>query len=60
MKKNKKKVLVYGNFNIIHPGHLRFLKFAKSCGDELIVGVNSDKYVPEQIFVKQKLRIESL
>ncbi len=60
MKKNKKKVLVYGNFNIIHPGHLRFLKFAKSCGDELIVGVNSDRYVPEQIFVKQKLRIESL
>ncbi len=56
----KKKVLVYGNFNILHPGHLRFLKFAKKCGDELIVGVMSDEIGKEAIFVNQKFRVEAL
>ena len=30
-------VFVSGNFNIIHPGHLRLLNFAAECGDFLIV-----------------------
>ena len=38
-----KKVFVSGDFNILHPGHLRLLKFAKESGDYLIVGVNSDR-----------------
>lgn len=33
-------VFVSGNFNIVHPGHLRLLQFAKDCGDFLVVGVN--------------------
>jgi rfaE bifunctional protein kinase chain/domain len=33
---------VSGNFNIVHPGHLRLLQFAKNCGDLLVVGVTSD------------------
>lgn len=37
-----KKVFVYGDFNILHPGHLRLLKFAKNSGNYLIVGVNRD------------------
>ena len=39
----KKIVFVSGHFNVLHPGHLRFLKFAKECGDYLIVGVESNK-----------------
>jgi rfaE bifunctional protein kinase chain/domain len=38
----KRIVFVSGNFNIIHPGHLRLLKFAADCGDFLVVGVTSD------------------
>jgi rfaE bifunctional protein kinase chain/domain len=38
----RKIVLVTGNFNIVHPGHLRLLKFAADCGDYLVVGVTSD------------------
>ena len=30
---NQKVVFVSGKFNIIHPGHLRLLNFARSCGD---------------------------
>ena len=33
-------VFVSGNFNIVHPGHLRLLQFAADCGDFLVVGVN--------------------
>lgn len=25
-------VLCYGHFNVIHPGHIRFLQYAKSLG----------------------------
>jgi rfaE bifunctional protein kinase chain/domain len=32
---------VSGNFNVVHPGHLRLLKFAADCGDVLAVGVNA-------------------
>lgn len=33
-------VFVSGNFNVVHPGHLRLLQFAADCGDFLVVGVN--------------------
>ena len=35
----KNTVLVAGRFNIVHPGHLRLLHFAKSRGEHLIVVV---------------------
>lgn len=37
-----KLIFVSGNFNVIHPGHLRLLNFAKSCGETLIVGLFPD------------------
>lgn len=33
---------VSGNFNVLHPGHMRLLKFAAELGDFLLVGVNMD------------------
>ena len=36
-------VFVSGTFNIVHPGHLRLLRFAAECGDLLVVGVLSDR-----------------
>src|SRR5690349_456645 len=35
-------VFVSGNFNILHPGHLRLLRFAAEAGGQLVVGVNAD------------------
>lgn len=40
-----KKVLVGGTFNILHPGHVLFLKKAKALGDTLVVVVASDRTV---------------
>lgn len=39
---NGRVVFVSGNFNIVHPGHLRLLNFAAQCGDFLVVGVHPD------------------
>jgi rfaE bifunctional protein kinase chain/domain len=54
----QKLVFVSGNFNIIHPGHLRLLNFARTCGDKLIVGL----FVDEEpgVIVPYALRRESL
>ena len=40
--KGAKVVFVSGNFNVLHPGHLRLLNFAAECGDFLVVGVADD------------------
>ncbi|MFH1423092.1 MAG: D-glycero-beta-D-manno-heptose 1-phosphate adenylyltransferase, partial [Planctomycetota bacterium] len=42
---NHEIVFTNGCFDILHPGHIEFLQFAKSHGDILIVGMNSDKSV---------------
>jgi len=38
-------VFTNGVFDLLHPGHLRYLKLARALGDVLIVGVNSDRSV---------------
>jgi rfaE bifunctional protein kinase chain/domain len=38
----RKIVFISGNFNIVHPGHLRLLQLAADCGDFLVVGVNAN------------------
>ncbi len=41
-------VLANGCFDVLHAGHVRYLKGAKLLGDLLVVGVNSDHQVAEQ------------
>jgi rfaE bifunctional protein nucleotidyltransferase chain/domain len=38
------KTIVFTNgvFDLLHPGHIRYLQHARTLGDALIVGVNSD------------------
>ena len=38
-------VFTNGVFDILHPGHVRYLQEARALGDKLIVGVNSDRSV---------------
>jgi rfaE bifunctional protein nucleotidyltransferase chain/domain len=47
--KRRKKSVVFTNgcFDILHRGHIEYLKKAKSLGDVLIVGLNSDSSVRE-------------
>lgn len=38
-------VFTNGVFDLLHPGHLRYLRQARALGDALIVGLNSDASV---------------
>ncbi len=41
------RVLVFGTFDGLHPGHLYFLRMAKTFGDYLVVAVARDQHVRE-------------
>ena len=43
--RGKKVVFTNGCFDILHAGHVRYLETAKSYGDVLILGLNSDRSV---------------
>lgn len=60
MIKEKTTVLVIGNFNILHPGHLRLFRFARECGDRLIVAVNSDRKAGVAAHLPEALRLEGV
>ena len=41
----RRLVLANGCFDLLHVGHIRYLRGARPCGDLLIVGINSDSSV---------------
>ena len=54
-----KVVMCHGTFDIVHPGHIRQLIYAKSKGDILVVSITIDKYVtkrPISPYIPQELR----
>lgn len=61
---NKKIVFTNGCFDILHIGHVRYLKEAKKLGDILVVGVNSDSSVnkikPNRPIIPEEQRSEIL
>lgn len=65
--KAKGKQIVFGNgcFDIIHVGHIRYLKAAKKLGDVLIIAVNSDLSVKmikgdDKLIMQEDERLEIL
>jgi len=62
-RQRKRIVFTNGCFDLIHPGHVRYLRAAKRCGDVLVVGLNSDTSVrhlkgPQRPLVPQDDRCE--
>ena len=56
-------VQCHGCFDIVHPGHIRHLQFARSLGDILLVSVSSDAHVNKGInrpLIPDDLRAGSL
>jgi D-beta-D-heptose 7-phosphate kinase/D-beta-D-heptose 1-phosphate adenosyltransferase len=44
-QEGKTIVFTNGVFDLLHPGHVRYLQRARGLGDALVVGVNSDRSV---------------
>ena len=55
-----KKAFVFGDFNILHPGHLRLLKFAKESSDFLTVGIFSNQLSNKPLLLDENVRLESI
>ncbi len=53
-------VFVSGHFNVLHPGHVRLLRFARESGNYLVVAIESDRIAGSVAFVPEQLRIEGL
>ena len=63
--RGKKVVFTNGCFDILHVGHIRYLKKAKKQGDILVIGLNTDRSVKqikgeERPIVPEKERAEVL
>jgi rfaE bifunctional protein kinase chain/domain len=56
-------IMCHGAFDIVHPGHLRHLMYAKEKADVLIASITADEYITKaehRPFVPQELRAASL
>lgn len=59
----KTVVQCHGCFDIVHPGHIRYLRFARAQGDVLIVSVSADDVVgkgADRPYITEALRLENL
>jgi rfaE bifunctional protein nucleotidyltransferase chain/domain len=64
-RSGKRLVFTNGCFDILHAGHIRYLAAARSKGDLLVVGLNSDESVkiikdPHRPIMNQEQRAEIL
>jgi len=59
----RRLVQCHGCFDIVHPGHIRHLRFAKSQGDLLLVTITADARIAKgqgRPLIPQELRAENL
>ena len=43
--REKKVIMCHGAFDVVHPGHIHHLLYAKSKGNILVVSLTSDKFI---------------
>src|SRR5260370_42190778 len=61
--REKKVIMCHGAFDLVHPGHLRHLTYAKSKADILVASLTSDQHITKsqyRPFVPQELRALNL
>jgi D-beta-D-heptose 7-phosphate kinase/D-beta-D-heptose 1-phosphate adenosyltransferase len=64
-RRGRTVVFTNGVFDLLHPGHVRYLQAARAQGDVLLVGLNSDRSVrankgPDRPIVPERERAEVL
>lgn len=61
--RQKKVIMCHGVFDVVHPGHVRHLLYAKSKGDILVVSITADEHITKgnvRPHVPQQLRAINL
>ncbi len=61
--KSQTVVQCHGCFDIVHPGHIRYLQFARRQGDVLVVSLTGDSDISkgaQRPYIPQELRAENL
>ena len=53
-----KKIFISGSFDVLHVGHIAILNFAKSLGDFLIVGLDSDSRIRQKKGLSRPFNVE--
>jgi cytidyltransferase-like protein len=59
----KKVIMCHGVFDVVHPGHVRHLAYAKSKADILVTSITTDKHIDKGIYrphVPEQLRALNL
>jgi len=62
-KDNKKIIMCHGVFDVVHPGHVRHLVYAKSKADILLVSITADQHIKKGVYrphVPQNIRALNL
>jgi rfaE bifunctional protein kinase chain/domain len=60
---NKTSIMCHGNFDLVHPGHIRHLLYAKSKADILIVSITADNFInkiKKNSIIPENLRAQNL
>jgi rfaE bifunctional protein kinase chain/domain len=61
--RTRKVIMCHGVFDVVHPGHVRHLAYAKSKADILVTSITTDKHIDKGIYrphVPEQLRALSL
>ena len=61
--RDKKVIMCHGVFDVVHPGHLRHLVFAKSKADILVASLTADRHIAKGVYrphVPEQLRALNL
>lgn len=61
--RQKKVVMCHGCWDIVHPGHVRHLSYAKSKADILVVFLTADRHINKGMYrphIPEQIRAESL
>ena len=61
--RDKKVIMCHGVFDVVHPGHMRHLIYAKSKGDILVASLTADRHIDKGVYrphVPQEIRAANL
>ena len=61
--RQKKIIMCHGNFDVVHPGHVRHLSYAKSKADYLVVSITADRFIKKghyRPYIPENIRAQNL